>query len=144
MSIEHCAELVVGYIIPIEDFFEPLLVKRKEGTGFDIAIGEQVFEGPKDDAAWAVFTPDDDVIEAISDLLDCDVKVTGNFYGGGSLDTFVCLTSAKMSYVNKGMSASIKELVKHQDDLERIGEACEELLKVDPGPCGAHVVMFVA
>jgi hypothetical protein len=163
MSVDRSAELIVGYVIPVEDFFKPLLVESKEVfhmedrfdpktgkkldkqekvvdrvAGFDVAVGKRVFEGPEDDTDLENFNPEDDITEAIGELLDCDVRVTGDFYNGCNI--FVCLTCAKMKYEDG--SASIKELVKHQEDLERIGKACKKLLKVDPGLCGAHALMF--
>lgn len=164
MSVDHSAETIVGYVIPVEDFFKPLLVKSKEVShmedrfdpksgkkldkqekvidreaGFNVKVGDEEFEGPGADDDLENFNPDDEVTEAIGALLGCNVRVTGNFYNGCCV--FVCLEPKGFSK-NDGC-VSLKDIVKQADELKRIGKACIKLLDVDPGECGAHSVLFV-
>lgn len=167
MSVERSAETVIGYVIPVQDFFKVggLLQHTPERfhmeKRFDPKSGKEVapvkivdseehyrvvvrgvdYDGPEvkyyDPENW---NPDDDVIEAISEVLDCDVRVTGDFYNG--CNVYVCLSSAKMKHEDSGSFTALKEIVKHAKDLERIGKACKKLLGVNPGACGAHSIMF--
>lgn len=163
MSVDHSANVIVGYVIPVQCFFKPLLkfvpekwhmekrydpitgkeiapvriVDRQEG--YAISIRGEWYEGPTVDDDLESFSPEDDVREAISEALDCKVVIDGDFYDG---PLFVCLSSAKMRAVN-AETVSIDQIVKVQKDLERIGKACKRILKVNPGVCGVHTVLSV-
>jgi len=164
MSVDRSAELVIGYVIPLQSFFQKLLQRHPqkshkedrfdpktgkkfeipevvidEEESYDVVICGKTYEGPCADGFdpenWC---PEDWIIEALQEALDCSVQVIGDFYNGCGI--YVCLESLKVS--TKDEFASLKDITKHASDIERIGKACKRLLKVDPGKPGAHAVMF--
>ena len=162
MSHEYGASLVIGYAIPVEDFFKGMVVHQKETSHteprYDPITGkktegvkivdrpesnkiiclEQEFEGPEDLEDLDCFDPDNDLMEAIGEALDCEASVTGDHYNGGNF--FVCLSSSKADPAKDVVP--MKDVAKNIKDLERIGKAVKRLFKVDPGVCGVHSVMW--
>jgi len=163
MSVDHSADLVVGYVIPLESFFEKLLKHHPEKShkedrfdpksgkkiepetvidedeSYDVVICGKAYPGPEVNYDPENWWPEDAVTDAIAEALDCYCSVIGDMYNGCCV--FVCLESRKIS--TKDDAVSLKDIIKHVKDLERIGKACKRLLKVDPGVCGAHAVMSV-
>src|SRR5271167_2907239 len=113
MSTDYDASLYIGYVIPVEDFFKNLMKHTPEKShmvprfdpetgkkvtpvkvidaheAFDIVFCGQTFLGPEvkyyDEEG---FQPEEDVIEALEEALDCTVTMDG-YYGERQ---FVCLS----------------------------------------------------
>src|SRR5579864_2116306 len=165
MSTDYDAVTVVGFAIPFEDFFKPLLKPSKEEShmedrfdpksgkkldkqekvvdrdaGFNIVVGEQEFEGPETEADLdGNFCPEDDLMEAVGEALDCNVSYVGDMQNGCCF--WVCCEPSKLKLKDGGYT--IAEVVKCADEFDRIRKAIKKLTKRDPGPAEATSVMSV-
>lgn len=165
MSIDHDAVTVIGFYASFETFFKPLMVESEEvfhmedrfdpktgkklkeqekvvdrEAGFDIVIGDQKFEGPAcyDDLEGS-WSPEDDLMEAIGEHLDCSVSYTGDMYNGCCF--FITFEPKQLK--SKDDEYQLKDVIKLADEFERIRKALKKLTKADPGPAVITSLMSV-
>lgn len=166
MSVDHDAVSYVGFAISFEDFFSPLLQRTKEEfhmedrfhpktgkklekqekvvdrpAGFDIVINEKHFEGPESkDALDGSYCPEDEVMEAIGELLNCQVSYTGDMYNGCCF----YITFEPFNLIDKKEGPTlVKNIIKQAEEFERIRKDLKQLIGFDPGPAEVGALMSV-